>query len=196
MRDKTDLAIVLRCLKYGEADKLVTLFLKGSGKRKGMAKGATVSRRRFAATLEPGAVIQVVFQEGPRSEWLFLKEASLLEHSPKWRRSWKGMVVASFCLELAGRLLPENKEARDKFELLGRLLREVDEANAVQKLLVFESNWIQASGLAPEWRERLKNRPIQTADPASLQKVLDAHWGSLLGKPLLSRKLLDQVFVV
>lgn len=196
MRDKSDQAIVLRTIRYGEADKLVTLFLKETGKCKAMAKGATTSKRRFASILEAGAILHITFQESPRSEWLWLREASLLEHSPPWRRSWRGMVVAGFCLELAGRLLPENSKAKDKFELLGHLLRELNEANAIQQLLVFESNWIKASGMAPEWEGKLRPQTLHNADPASLQKILDAHWGSLLNKPLLSRKLLDQVFVV
>lgn len=186
----TDQAIVLRVIKYSESDLVVTLFLKEGGLRKGIARGALRSRRRFGPALEAGNILRVTFQE--KGEWLFLREASLEIPSPAWRRSYKAVVAAGFCLELAGRLSPEAREAKDKFALLECFLREVNETNAVEKLLVFESNWIEASGTAPP----PPPGPSKPLRPADLQKILDAHWSSLLGSPLKSRKLLDVLFVV
>lgn len=46
-------AIVLRTFRYGEADRIVVFLTEDRGKKRGVAKNATASRRRFGAALEP-----------------------------------------------------------------------------------------------------------------------------------------------
>jgi DNA repair protein RecO (recombination protein O) len=46
-------ALVLRSYRYGEADRIVVFLTADRGKKRGVAKNATVSRRRFGAALEP-----------------------------------------------------------------------------------------------------------------------------------------------
>ena len=46
-------ALVLRSYRYGEADRIVVFLTEDRGKKRGVAKNATVSRRRFGAALEP-----------------------------------------------------------------------------------------------------------------------------------------------
>lgn len=53
MRAYTAEAIVLRTYRYGEADRIVVFLTEDRGKKRGVAKNATASRRRFGAALEP-----------------------------------------------------------------------------------------------------------------------------------------------
>lgn len=46
-------AIVLRTYRYGEADRIVVFLTEDRGKKRGVAKNASRSRRRFGAALEP-----------------------------------------------------------------------------------------------------------------------------------------------
>ncbi len=46
-------ALVLRTHRYGEADRIVVFLTEDRGKKRGVAKNATASRRRFGAALEP-----------------------------------------------------------------------------------------------------------------------------------------------
>jgi DNA repair protein RecO (recombination protein O) len=46
-------ALVLRSYRYGEADRIVVFLTEDRGKKRGVAKNATRSRRRFGAALEP-----------------------------------------------------------------------------------------------------------------------------------------------
>jgi DNA repair protein RecO (recombination protein O) len=46
-------ALVLRTYKYGEADRIVVFLTEDRGKKRGVAKNASASRRRFGAALEP-----------------------------------------------------------------------------------------------------------------------------------------------
>lgn len=53
MRTHVAEAIVLRTYKYGEADRIVVFLTADRGKKRGVAKNATNSRRRFGGALEP-----------------------------------------------------------------------------------------------------------------------------------------------
>jgi DNA repair protein RecO (recombination protein O) len=52
MRAYTSDALVLRTYRYGEADRIVVFLTEDRGKKRGVAKSATVSRRRFGGALE------------------------------------------------------------------------------------------------------------------------------------------------
>ncbi len=46
-------ALVLRTHRYGEADRIVVFLTEDRGKKRGVAKNASASRRRFGAALDP-----------------------------------------------------------------------------------------------------------------------------------------------
>jgi DNA repair protein RecO (recombination protein O) len=52
MRSYTSDALVLRTYRYGEADQIVVFLTEDRGKKRGVAKNATKSRRRFGGALE------------------------------------------------------------------------------------------------------------------------------------------------
>ncbi len=52
MRAYSSDALVLRTYRYGEADQIVVFLTEDRGKKRGVAKNATKSRRRFGAGLE------------------------------------------------------------------------------------------------------------------------------------------------
>ena len=53
MRTISSDALILRTYRYGEADRIVVFLTEDRGKKRGVAKNATTSRRRFGAALEP-----------------------------------------------------------------------------------------------------------------------------------------------
>ena len=46
-------ALILRTYKLGEADRIVVFLTRDRGKKRGVAKNALKSRRRFMGALEP-----------------------------------------------------------------------------------------------------------------------------------------------
>ena len=63
-----DEAIVLRTWPFHEADLLVSLFTRGRGKVKGVARHAMRSRRRFGGALEPATQVMAHYTERPRED--------------------------------------------------------------------------------------------------------------------------------
>ncbi len=56
-------ALVLRTYRYGEADRIVVFLTQDRGKKRGVAKHASRSRRRFGAALEPLTSGRATFME-------------------------------------------------------------------------------------------------------------------------------------
>ena len=61
-------ALVLRTYRYGEADRIVVFLTEDRGKKRGVAKNATASRRRFGAALEPLTSGRVAYVERENRE--------------------------------------------------------------------------------------------------------------------------------
>jgi DNA repair protein RecO (recombination protein O) len=59
----SDEAFVLRTLELGETDLIVSLFTRGHGKIRGVARAARKSRRRFGGALEPLTLVRVSWTE-------------------------------------------------------------------------------------------------------------------------------------
>ncbi len=53
MRTYTAEGLILRSYRYGEADRIVVFLTEDRGKKRGVAKNASASRRRFGASLDP-----------------------------------------------------------------------------------------------------------------------------------------------
>ena len=63
MRAHTVDGLILRTYRYGEADRIVVFLTEDFGKRRGVARNATNSRRRFGAALEPLTEGRVAYVE-------------------------------------------------------------------------------------------------------------------------------------
>ena len=62
-----DQGVVLRTIKLGEADRIVTIFTQGHGKVRAVAKGVRKTSSRFGARLEPASHVALQCYRGPRA---------------------------------------------------------------------------------------------------------------------------------
>src|SRR3954469_22778695 len=65
-------ALILRTYKLGESDRIVGVLTAGPGKKRGVAKNARQSRRRFGGALEPLTAGRVQYTERERRDLVFL----------------------------------------------------------------------------------------------------------------------------
>jgi DNA repair protein RecO len=66
-------ALILRTYKLGESDRIVVFLTRDRGKKRGVAKNARVSRRRFGGALEPMTCGRVGYMEWERRELVLLQ---------------------------------------------------------------------------------------------------------------------------
>jgi len=82
-------ALVLRTYRYGEADCIVVFLTADRGKKRGVAKNAVKSRRRFGAALEPLTRGKATYVEHEHRELVRLERiepaTSPMRLSPEWQ---------------------------------------------------------------------------------------------------------------
>src|SRR5262245_40553664 len=71
-------ALILRTYKLGESDRIVVFLTRDRGKKRGVAKNARQSRRRFGGSLEPLTLGRVGYVERERRELVHLQYVEAL----------------------------------------------------------------------------------------------------------------------
>jgi DNA repair protein RecO (recombination protein O) len=113
-----DEAIVLRTQKLGEADRIITLLTRSSGRVRAVAKGVRRTTSRFGSRLEP-----FTHAEG-RSLDIVTQAETLDPFASRMGASYECYTAGTVMLETAERLVIEDKEpALQQFLLLVGALR-------------------------------------------------------------------------
>src|SRR5438876_11430277 len=100
-------ALILRTYTLGESDRLVVFLTRDRGKKRGVAKNARQSRRRFGGALEPMTVGRVGYVERERRDLVRLEyvEAS---RSPMGASDMESIGYVSYFGELIDAWAQEN----------------------------------------------------------------------------------------
>ncbi|HUR34688.1 MAG TPA: DNA repair protein RecO [Vicinamibacterales bacterium] len=67
-------ALILRTYSLGESDRIVVFLTRERGKKRGVAKNARQSRRRFGGALEPMTSGRVTYRERERQDLVFIEQ--------------------------------------------------------------------------------------------------------------------------
>lgn len=109
-------AIILRTYRLGESDRIVVFLTKDRGKKRGVAKNARQSRRRFGGALEPMTCGRVGYREREGRELVFLQYVEPTR-SPLGMGDAEGLGYVSYFAEL----IDEWAQDADPSETLYRL---------------------------------------------------------------------------
>ena len=146
-----DEAIVLRTQKLGEADRIVTLLTRSSGRVRAVAKGVRRTTSRFGSRLEPFTHVDLQLAEG-RSLDVVTQAVTLEPFAGRLGSSYEQYTAGTVMLETAERLVVEDKEpALQQFLLLVGALRAMcDTGRAPHQVLdSFLLRSLAVSGYAP-----------------------------------------------
>ncbi len=116
-----DEAIVLRSIRYGEADRIVHLLTRDRGRLGAIAKGARRSRSRFGGRLEPGSRVALVLYQG-RGELATVTGVDLLRSHQALALDPYRLRVSQIGLEAVLRLFHEHDPSPRAFHALARFL--------------------------------------------------------------------------
>ena len=109
-------ALILRTYKLGELDRIVVFLTRERGKKRGVAKNARRSRRRFGGALEPLTYGRVGYRERERRDLVFLEYVEPLR-SPMLASSVEALGYTEYFAEL----IDEWAQEADPNETLFRL---------------------------------------------------------------------------
>lgn len=119
-------AIVLRSMRYGEADRILHLYTPGRGRVSAIAKGVRRARSRFGGRLEPFFRLKIELHEG-RSELLTVTGAQTVDGHRHLRGDARALDAAARACDAVGRLFETSEPHPGVFNLLCRKLSLLDE---------------------------------------------------------------------
>ena len=173
-------ALILRTYKLGESDRIVVFLTRDRGKKRGVAKNARQSRRRFGGALEPLTYGRVGYVERERRELVRLEYVEQLR-SPLSAIDGEALGYVSYFAEL----IDEWAQEADPNETLFRLGASMTDAIAagvpIEPLARYFEYWLLRlqgvyevdRGLSDEAQAFLV--AARTSSPFALGRVAVSH---------------------
>ena len=146
-----DEAFVLRTQELGENDLIVSLFTRGHGKIRGVARAARKSRRRFGGTLEPLTFVRVAWTEKAQRDLHRLDSAECIRSYAEMQSDPRIQAACAIFSELSESFAHEGQADEKAFKLIGAVLAAL-EAQADPWVIVryFEYWMVRVHGLLPD----------------------------------------------
>jgi DNA repair protein RecO (recombination protein O) len=148
---KTD-AIVLRSIRYGEADRIVHLYTPQFGRIGAIAKGARRARSRFGARLEPFFQIRAVLHEG-RGDLYTVTGVDTIRAHAGLRESAEALDSAARACDAVARLFETDEPHPEVFALLANELALLAGGSGTAQpanALAFRLKLLLAAGIVPQ----------------------------------------------
>jgi DNA repair protein RecO (recombination protein O) len=158
-------AIVLRSLRYGEADRILHCYTPGRGRIGAIAKGVRKTRSRFGGRLEPFFRLNLVLHEG-RSDLMTVTSVETVEPYAALRADGAALDSAARACDAVVRLFDTPEPSPPVFHLLANELALLDAGAAAsgtagarlpsqathENQLAFRLKLLLVAGLAPQLR--------------------------------------------
>lgn len=144
--------IVLRSMRYGEADRILHVYTPHRGRIGAIAKGVRRTKSRFGGRLEPFFRLRLVLHEG-RSDLLTVTSAETVDPYARLRSDAGALDSAGRACDAVSRLFEAADPHPAVFHLLANELTLLDGETARATLsnqLAFRLKLLVAAGLAPQ----------------------------------------------
>lgn len=145
-------AVVLRSMKLGESDRLITFFSREAGLIKAVAKGAVKSKKRFGGVLLTGHHVSIQVFLKKKTTLHRLQGADLVESYDNLTKDPVLFSAGSHLLELTFGFAMIHESDQRQFTLLTSTLRALDNLGLEERLLrIFELRTLSYAGVAPNF---------------------------------------------
>src|SRR5882672_9476466 len=134
-------ALILRTYKLGESDRIVVFLTRDRGKKRGVAKNARQSRRRFGGALEPLTYGRVAYLERERRELVSLHYVEVLR-SPLSAVDGEALGYVSYFAELIDEWAQDADPNETLFRLGAAVLEALVEPVPVERLVRYFEYWL------------------------------------------------------
>jgi DNA repair protein RecO (recombination protein O) len=145
-------AVVLRSIRYGEADRVLHLYTPERGRVGAVAKGVRRVKSRMGGRLEPLSRVRLVLHQG-RGELCTISQADTVQAHAGLRERRGSLERATQACEAVLRLLDSTEPNLPAYNLLCHELALLDssaDASRRAQALAFRLKLLLAAGFAPE----------------------------------------------
>jgi len=142
-------AVVIRRIKLGESDRILTLYTPGKGKMKAVAKGARRTISKLGGHVEMLTHSRLLIAQGRNLD--IITQAQTIDSYIPLRNDLNRLSQGLYCAELIDAFTVENVENDGIFRLLcDTLLRLSDSEKNTIALRYFELHLLNLSGFRPQ----------------------------------------------
>jgi DNA repair protein RecO (recombination protein O) len=142
-----DEGVVLRTLRLGEADRIVTIVTKGQGKVRAVAKGVRRTRSKFGGRLEPMSHVAMQCWQGRELDTV--TQVEVLDGFRAVREDLVRVARAFTLLEVVDQLSQERHPNPRLYDMLVGALRSLDAADAAMLVPAFCLKVLALEGSGP-----------------------------------------------
>jgi DNA repair protein RecO (recombination protein O) len=134
-------ALILRTYKLGESDRIVVFLTRDRGKKRGVAKNARQSRRRFGGALEPLTYGRVGYMEREHRDLVLLHYVEPVR-SPLAAVDGDALGYVGYFAELIDEWAPEADPNETLFRLGASMVEALAAGAAVEPLARYFEYWL------------------------------------------------------
>ena len=147
----TTKAVSLKNQRWGDADRIVTLYTQRLGKIRGIARGARKMKSRFGAALEPFGLLEVTVFEKSTDTLARMSHTDILESFGELRENLILMAAAARMVNLVRAITAERDPNSLIFDtLLGGLRSLKEGCDPALATLVFQIHILGHAGFRPQ----------------------------------------------
>jgi DNA repair protein RecO (recombination protein O) len=143
-----DEGVVLRTVKLGEADRIVTLLTRSNGKVRAVAKGIRKTKSRFGARLEPFTRVQLIVYRGRDLDTI--TSADIVSSFREVRDDYHSLTAAAALVELVDKITPERERAVSTYALLLGALGALADGRGTTVVPAFAVKLLSVCGYHPQ----------------------------------------------
>ncbi len=142
-----DEGIVLRTIKLGEADRIITFFTAETGKVRAVAKGVRKSGSRFGARLDPGSHVALQCYRGRDLD--VVTQVETIDAFRSVREDYDSLVHAAAMFEVVDQFSPDREPNPSLFRMLLGALKTLNATPSPVIAPAFFWKVLALEGLAP-----------------------------------------------
>lgn len=143
-----DEGVVLKSIKLGEADRIVTLFTRGNGKVRAVAKGIRKTKSRFGARLEPFTQVDLLIYRGRNLDTI--TGVHILDTFKGVKGDFERLAEAAALAELTEKITEEREESLQVYSLLLGGLEALAAGKGATVVPAFLVKLLSVSGFHPQ----------------------------------------------
>ena len=144
-------AIVLKSLRWGEADRIVTFFSFKLGKVRTIARGARKMKSRFGGALEPFTYVNITLFDKRNDSLASLNTVDIIESHASLRENLKCIMAAARMVSFVDGIAAERDPSSELFHILRYGLQALIEAKDYSlATLIFQIHVLTHSGFCPQ----------------------------------------------
>ena len=140
-------AVVLGAMRYGEADRIITLLTVDHGRLNAIAKSARKPNSSFHASTE--SFIQGRFELAEGRSLAILRHAEIINPHLKIRDSWSRLQLAGHVCEISAKMGEEKHPDPELYAFTCAALESIDKGDP-KAVLIFKVSLLDHMGVFPE----------------------------------------------